>query len=387
MSIDITVGSGIVNAPSLADYNFSLTLQEIPVVESGEVAQDVQDSDGILRQYTEATVRYDAQVVLNLINARSELKVFFSSKDVSKATVDANTGYVTTVGSGLVDIFADSAFVTRKVTHNARTDTGDFYNSFFSYVDGSLGSALFNATLNILDGTESRNKLLFTTYNNSTFTYVRNPGVWTGDLDWTGVDAYNSTGGNQRGGMLISPRHFLMANHYHISNGALVVFVDNDNNVITRTMGDSLQIAGTDLRVGILDSDVPEEIAFYRVFPSNWNSYLKYREYIGIVVSDQENKALTQDWKTFKTDLGDTIIHVPSMDSPKSEVTEQLVGGDSSSPVFAILNGEMIAMGTHFGANVCPFVSYYHADVNTAMSTLGGGYQLTDVDLSSFPTY
>lgn len=387
--IDIEPGEGEIVVPGLANHNFSLSIEEVPVQTAGEYVANIIDDDGNLEQFTSAVIRYDAQVILNIINAGPLFRSWFTSGDIALATVDAHTGYVTATGTGNVKIYGNTAFLSRRVNHFARTEGGVASNAVFTtYVSGSLGESLFDAVIDILDGTESREKNLFTTVNHGTSTYVRNTNVWTGNIDWTGVEVYNSTsGGNQRGGALVSPRHMIMANHFPIGNGATLRFVDNDNNVVTREMSNSVQIAGTDIRVGLLNADVPGEIVFYKVFPADWNDYLKYRENIGIIVSDQENKALVRDWKTTKTYNGQSVIHVFPNTSPKDEVAENLISGDSSSPAFAVLDGEMIALGTHFTASTFPFLSFYHSQINAAMTTLGGGYSLTDVDLSAFPTY
>ncbi|XZE20845.1 hypothetical protein SH449x_000735 [Pirellulaceae bacterium SH449] len=41
-------------------------------------------------------------------------------------------------------------------------------------------------------------------------------------------------------------------------------------------------------------------------------------------------------------------------------------------------------LGCHFTAIGCPNIGMYASEVNAAMTTLGGGYQLTPIDLSAF---
>jgi hypothetical protein len=63
--------------------------------------------------------------------------------------------------------------------------------------------------------------------------------------------------------------------------------------------------------------------------------------------------------------------------------------GDSASPALTIINGEVVALGTWRyggagGFNNCQ--NQTNRDmINTAMAP--SGYSLTEIDLSSFPTY
>ena len=63
--------------------------------------------------------------------------------------------------------------------------------------------------------------------------------------------------------------------------------------------------------------------------------------------------------------------------------------GCSGHPVFCLVNNELALLGCYFSASAGSSVtrSDVRTAVNAAMTTLGGGYQLTNVDLSGFPTY
>ena len=66
--------------------------------------------------------------------------------------------------------------------------------------------------------------------------------------------------------------------------------------------------------------------------------------------------------------------------------SESLISGDSGNPLFAMLGSELILLGTYYSAAMAPFISGYNYNlINTVMTTLGGGCQLSPVDLSSYP--
>lgn len=54
-----------------------------------------------------------------------------------------------------------------------------------------------------------------------------------------------------------------------------------------------------------------------------------------------------------------------------------------------IVNNAMVLLCTWYGGGggSGPFITHHRAAINAAMSTLGGGYTLTDADLSAFTTY
>ena len=66
---------------------------------------------------------------------------------------------------------------------------------------------------------------------------------------------------------------------------------------------------------------------------------------------------------------------------------QQLVPFDSGNPVFMILDGTpvLLTVWSALNFNGCgTSVAAFKADINQLMDELGGGYQLTEVDLSGF---
>lgn len=101
----------------------------------------------------------------------------------------------------------------------------------------------------------------------TTTPWVRNSAIWTGNLDLSGVAAwqqsyngYSST--SQHTPTLISPRHFVIASHWGIGIGATVGFVGSDNVIIYRNVMNVTNI-GQDMQIGLLDSDVPDTVTYY----------------------------------------------------------------------------------------------------------------------------
>jgi hypothetical protein len=66
-----------------------------------------------------------------------------------------------------------------------------------------------------------------------------------------------------------------------------------------------------------------------------------------------------------------------------------VIPGDSGSPSFVIINNSavLLTQWTYGGAGQGDEDVYYAPLINAAMTELGGGYQLTEIDLSAFPDF
>jgi len=283
-------------------------------------------------------------------------------------------------------------------THvTVRVTSGSVSDAFKSYVQGSAARNVADAIdLRIADK-DASSKPIFSTQNHSAGVYVRNAACWAADLDLTCISPWNSTGGSQRAGTLISPRHVLFCEHlnFHPNPGASIRFVAADNTVTTRTIT-ALETHPDyspyypDITIGVLDSDVPNTISFARILPGNWPrhfpSLAQGLAALPALALDQEEKALISELSSSSNLFN---IFVAPTDPKRAIFFERIVTGDSGNPAFLIINDQLVVLntwtygGAGTGTNLVP-----HKDaINTMMTSLGGGYQLTEVDLGDFPSY
>ena len=282
------------------------------------------------------------------------------------------------------------------------------------------GSACYAATVGVatnlamaaLDTNSNwwaRNVAIYASVDHAATNYVRNTHCWAHGFDLTGIAAYNSFGwemstnsccpwekATRRGGTLISPRHVVFANHYTPPNGTELRFVANDNTVVARVLSNSVQIGSTDLRIGVLDSDVPTNlITFARVLPSSFTNYFPNSLIPGsstpipVLGLNQDENALGSDtpMATFCAQAWSAFIwFMAPADATRSRFYEDKISGDSGQPAFIILNGQLVLLTvwTSGGGGAGYFVTEYLSQINSVMAALGGGYSLTPVDLSPF---
>lgn len=379
ISINADGNAKQLRCPSPSESDFNIELDEIEVVLSAGSLETYISDDALYERNTSATIRYDARVSYVPVTGVVTTPLFRSS-DQSVALVSAS-GDVTIKGTGAVDLFCRAFQTTKKVTHNARTQNPATVDSFTSYVDGSLGAHTTTSTDALLSGEDVN---LFS----STNPFTRNSQCWAASLDWTGVSPTNSLDPLRRGGALISPRHLVWANHFNIPNETSLTFVDNINQTVIRTVSNSLQVSNSDIRVGVLNEDVSESISFYSVLPAGWRDYL-----VTVLSTSLPLITITQDKKVICREMfnilsnSQLLAHGIAQKTNRSAYTAPLVVGDSGQPLFILINGELILLGCHYTATGIPQLAKYIDEINAAMTTLGGGYQLTTADLSAFTNF
>lgn len=377
--------------PSIGADSFELIANEFIRTVSAATSGTSSVKDLLYVTTSGATTISDYYVNINqLIPEYIPITITSSNTGILSNPVN---GVASGVAAGSVTITAsgNSEFSARTVS--VTSAVGSTNTALSGYVSSSLSySASSGVDTRIAGKSSSTAKNIFTTQNHGSSIYVRNSGCWAYDLDLTPISPWNSTGANTRAGTLISPRHIIFAAHYQINNGSIIRFVTTDNTVVERTMINKVSLSQTlypDITIGVLDSDVPNTIGYVKVLPSNWSSYLPnvgaiYR--IPALALDYEEKALVTELGVVN---GGTLIFYTPTNAQRLSFFETIIVGDSGNPVFLIINGQLVLLTvwTWGGSGGGTFVTYFKNDINSAMSSLGGGYTLTEVDLSGFTSY
>lgn len=306
----------------------------------------------------------------------------------------------TFVGNGTATLRLRTESSSYTATVTTSTATGATTDVVTGYLSGSLRAHLATAIDGQIAGKTANAALpIFSTQDHVTPSYVRNTGCWgaTYASALTSLSPWNSVGGNQYAGILISPRHVLFATHWAAPAGATIRFVAGDGTVVTRTISSILALTQTqslfpDLLVAKLDSDVPGTIAFARVLPSDWAVKLpSLSNYpVPCAATDQEEKLLVRELTSMPTSTSFSLVTFRSpADATRRAFHEDVVGGDSSNPAFLVVNGQLVVLTcwTYGGSGSGTSIYAFKSQINAAMSTLGGGYSLTDADLSSFTSF
>lgn len=352
--------------------------------------------DRIYASYPSITCVRD--YIMNLITIGKKQNpnenVVWSSSNTSVATIDSN-GYVSHVSDGNSNITA--SIEGKVLSKNLTFSVINAVNTIFSdYASSSLAKSIISTIDSRISGKDpSTSKNIFSLQNHAGGIYTRNTQCWAHGLDLTCFSPWNSLDGPRRSGTLISPRHIICAQHYPLTVGTSIRFIRLDNTVVTKTITATANVSNTDIQIALLDSDVGSGISFAKILPQNWYDYLPYYKDLSSInyefglpslCLDQEEKALILD--IYKVSSKDLIIsYVKPFKSTNSQFYEDIIVGDSGNPSFLVINGILVLMSCWYNVGSSSFIPYYKSQINSLMSQLGGNYQLTEIDLSSFSTY
>lgn len=282
--------------------------------------------------------------------------------------------------------------LTKVITSSGSPVTVDIFQS---WVAGSLSDHCFSTINSLIESKTQKN--VFSVANGTTF--VRNSNCWTSNIDLSCASPWNSTDGSLRAGTLVSPRHVIFCKHYsfHPSVGATIWFVSQNNVIVTKTIT-HLNPISSDIVVGTLDSDVPSFIKFAKILPSNYNNYLPslgtslyYIPSLYLNQTDTAGIMMVLGLGEGITGQGVFSSNESSFYKPDMSIYNNfyipVVAGDSGNPMFLIINGELVLLGVFTGAFAGSHIAGPNnkSQINQIMSATG--YQLTEIDLSSFNMY
>jgi hypothetical protein len=235
----------------------------------------------------------------------------------------------------------------------------------------------------LLTANSATDKPIYSAVNHGSGTYTRSATCWGRELDLTPISPWNSDGAHQKAGIAVSPRHVLFATHFLPAVNSTIRFVTADNTVITRTIT-AFQSTAPDFTIGLLSADLPPSIGFARVLPTNADSFMPYPG-IPLMATDQEEKLLVAEIGSMDGSVW--YGRVPT-ESQRLSFYEAFVGGDSGSQTCVPVDGKLVLFSlVGAGAGGGARISSYIDSLNTLMTNLGGGYQLTQVSLNAFTEY
>jgi hypothetical protein len=276
---------------------------------------------------------------------------------------------------------ADGEVSLARVT--AAAQISSTVDRFSSWVPGTLAAHCTSQIDLLVDGATETS--VYSVANGTSF--ARNSECWANRIDISCASPWNSAHGPQRAGTLISPRHVLFCKHagFYPPVGATMFFVSTGGAVESRLL-QAIEPAGinADFVVGLLDGDVGPGISFAKCLPTNFSAYLPGVDAfstIPVMYLNQTERASIAGLRIISS------IYSITFSQDYEDYFATVVVGDSGNPAFLVVDQEPVLLGVFSTPTNGSHVAHYAADINTAMTTLGGGYQLTTVDLSGFPTY
>jgi len=223
--------------------------------------------------------------------------------------------------------------------------------------------------------------------------FTRSTTCWAKNIDTSPQSIWNNNasgpipfnpGGYGGSGTLISPRHIVYANHFRFYNGTTFVFVDMNNNCYTRTLSNSAQVGSTDIQIGLLDSDITS-VSFAKILDINIANQTNSSVKLPAFFMDQDRNALVGE---YYLDGAGGVCQSSTDFAQRANFYEVPVGGDSGNPICLVFENKIILTFTFLLSISGPSLSYYINDINSTMTSLGGGYTATLFTINDIlPTY
>lgn len=390
--------SGTIGGRPIRDHWYDVPASATPVLRAeGGTSSEVTVEDRVYEQTTGSLRVTDFVWGPVVVGPRTLTDAIVRSSSNESVVVPdpSDSDRWTCLAEGAATLTLTNADREVSVAVEAAETSGGTTQIFAHYATGSLRRHIADTFAGALAGKSPATALrIFSAQDHASATYTRNTACWGhGMVDLSPLSPWNSYGGATRAGVLVSPRHVVFADHYAIPDGTTMRWVTASNVVHERTLVMSQRIGTTDLRVGVLSSDVPAEIGFARVLSPSWAtklpSYAAETAVLGVVL-DQEEKLLIGVVSYINQGAG-ANCQFERPTAAYSEWSERLIGGDSGNPGCLVVNGQLVLLTCWAHAGLATgngdSVVGHRAAIDAAMTSLGGGYQLTDVDLSGFSSY
>ena len=250
-------------------------------------------------------------------------------------------------------------------------------------------------------------------------------------------------------GTVITPWHVIGANHYQHMTGDILYFLDSTNTVVSAIIVDKSPFppvgAYMDIIVYKLDRELPNTVKTYKFIPDNFVDYFPINSFTYSTVYDTQLSTLSSVYLGVQTGLpliafshyrwdsewplsrpnrytylfqmntattrfsstnialtDGSLTYIPASNFMGIQLVEDnnvyayngvssekyvIQGGDSGGPVFLILSGEPILMGSHLTPWGAPFYSSGLEYIQNYLNNLpvsGEVYKLQVADLSSY---
>ena len=233
--------------------------------------------------------------------------------------------------------------------------------------------------------------------------FILNTNCWAYGIDTSCVSMWNSVKKNERAGTAISKRHVLAAVHHPLGTGYELYFCGTNGVVYTNRVTGTRNVAGTDIQIASLQSELPDTVTPAYLLPTNFYEYISTGVYLPVLRFDKDERCLVSEISdglplvgSPQTDEAHFDLSVPRVPL-RQPFFANIRSGDSGNPAFLIIGNRSILLGAaHQGLNEIspesgvyrgcrsPFVTYYANEIQAKMDELVPGYSLNFVDLTPF---
>ncbi|MGD0744385.1 MAG: hypothetical protein ABSA45_04440 [Verrucomicrobiota bacterium] len=189
---------------------------------------------------------------------------------------------------------------------------------------------------------------------------------------------------------LIAPCYALTCAHAPTVVGEWVGFIDDNGVLVAKQTIATTNVAGSDVELILLDSDVPSTVHPYRLLPSAVTNYI-----LNPISLLAESKHQDEGWGAGL--LSGNIVYDLFLQVDNSATNylgsgwnEAVTGGDSGCPTSILINTNLVLIGHWYSYGIIANYAHFTSAINAAMHllsanhNLGSDYQIQSVNVSQF---
>jgi hypothetical protein len=434
----------------LTNSQFSRTFSKQTIADRS-VDLELVASPNILRSQTNNNIAINGMNLQRNIGSivRTDIRLspqYFPGKDTSILRTETNNSQV---ASATFDPLFFQYESTGPVKITAEFENGEKAAGFFitssaegaswddllSFQSGTLGEHIFNQIAQRANGTTSLpgHVQVYSTYNEASQLYVKNTTCWCASLDFSGITVSKQGSGGVTTMSAITPHHAIGAAHYPPAVGDVLFFCDSNNNTISRTITARAYVPQNtiwerDSVIVRLNEALPSTVKKYKTLPPNFTNYAPYTTFTGANVSNTmlycpmvitSHFNWSDNWPLQRRNRyaylnvchgivpptqrrPNPLVYATPFPAAQNIALQQAVpniidyngwpsgirGGDSGSPMFFVINNELVIAGVYLNPYGGPFQPSFLSAIQQTIDSLGpSGQTYETVDLSSFTNF
>ena len=179
-------------------------------------------------------------------------------------------------------------------------------------------------------------------------TLMVNLDAWSYGIDFSCTSIWNDSFDYQYGdpATLLSPQHVILAKHLISPPGRCYTFCDTNGFRAVRILVATQGVANTDITIGLLDSSLPESFIPAKLLPNGYERYIGTGAFIPVLHMDQDRHSFVQELPSMPRfeKRFDEILCNRGSTAKRLEYYESVIGKDSGSPCFMIIDGQRILL-------------------------------------------
>ena len=179
-------------------------------------------------------------------------------------------------------------------------------------------------------------------------TLMVNIDAWSYGIDFSCTSIWNDSFDYQYGdpATLLSPQHVILAKHLVSPIGRSYTFCGTNGFHAVRTLVATQGVASTDITIGLLDNPLPESFVPAKLLPDGYERYIGNGAFIPILHMDQDRHSFVQElppMPRYEKRFYEILCNRGST-ANRLKYYESVIGKDSGSPCFMIIDGQRILL-------------------------------------------